>query len=341
MIAKLAVAVMVVLVPALGLGVATSSVFPDGNQIDPGVTLRVQAAGISNRGAPWQMGETAVARVRTFALRNEPLVSGSRIGDYPADYRGLIGYAWQLPQTTELFDPDEWSDALRRSYAVEIPHRQLQAGDVLANDRSSNFGHALLFVQWSNPGQWSTVPGEYDGTAVRAQFAQGVPFIAYELDRFNFPARVTQRQYTLKSVDGAMTIIELERGLHGPYDALRSNQIDGFAELVSPVQIKFSNSADTVTAQFTMLNRGGAPVALQNVGVIAYGPDALHRGIAGAQSQFPQIKQLILLPGQTYEYRQTLTLGSPGTYIAFPHFQANDIVQMPAQPAYFQIVVRQ
>lgn len=338
MFAKLAATVLVVLALMLGAAVITASGLPDENQIDPGVTLRVQAVGISGKISPQEMGGVVVARARTLVLKNEPLLPGGRIGEYAADYTGLIGYAWQLPRTPELSDPQEWTYALRSNYAVEIPHHVLQPGDILVNKRGGNFGHALLFAQWSNPAEWNLARDNLDRNTVRAHFAQGVPFIAYEVDRFNYPARVQQRQYTLKLVDGAMTILELERDLRGPYDALRSNQIAGSAELLMPVRMKFTTSPNRVTAQFSVINRGGAPVTLKNVAVVAYGPDALHQGLAGTQTAFPEIKQIVLLPAQMYQYQQALTISQNGTYLALARFQTNDTLQIPAQPAYFQIV---
>jgi hypothetical protein len=336
MFAKLAI---VVVAATLGLTVVTPTFFSGVKQIDSGVTLRVQGAGISNEVAPSHAGNLAVARARTLATEGAPLVHDSHIGEYPADYTGLIGYAWQLPHTAELSDKQEWARALRENYAVEIPPQLLQAGDVLANDRSGDFGHALLFAQWSNPAQWSV-----QDLANRAQwhtrFEQGVSFIAYEVDRFNYPARVQQRQYTLKWAQGAMTILELERDLRGPYDALRSNQIAGYVEMLAPVSVKFTHSAHTVTTHFSILNRGGAPVVLENIAVIAYGPDALHQGIAGTQTPFPQVKRIVLQPGQIYEYEQTRTVSQPGTYLALASFQSNGQAQMPLQPVYFQITAQ-
>lgn len=334
MFAKLTATFGVVLVLILGMTVITSS------QIDPGVTLRVQAAGVSNNNSPREMGNGFVARARTLALKNEPLLPGAALGDYPADYTGFIGYAWQLPRTPELSDPQEWTYALRTNYAVEIPHHVLQPGDILVNKRGGNFGHALVFVQWSNPGEWDAARDVSNHSVIRARFEQGVSFIAYEVDRFNYPARVQQRQYTLKLVQGAMTVWELERELRGPYDALRSNQIAGSAELVTPVRMKFTTSPSLVTAQFSIINRGGAPVTLKNIAVVAYGPDALHQGLVGTQTLFPEIKQIVLMPGQTYLYQQALTITQNGTYLALARFQVNDTLQMPAQPAYFQIVAR-
>lgn len=334
MFAKLTATFGVVLVLILGMTVITS------NQIDPGVTLRVQAAGISNKNTPREMSSAIIRRARALALKNEPLLPGASLGDYPADYTGLIGYAWQLPRTPELSDPQEWTYALRADYAIEIPHYVLQPGDILVNKRGGNFGHALVFAQWSNPAEWDTTREVSDRSVIRARFEQGVPFIAYEVDRFNYPARVQPRQYTLKLVQGAMTVWELERDLRGPYDALRSNQIAGSAELLMPVRMKFTTSPNLVTAQFSIINRGGAPVTLKNIAVVAYGPDALHQGLAGTQTLFPEIKQIVLMPGQTYHYQHALTITQNGTYLALARFQVNDTLQVPAQPAYFQIVAR-
>ncbi len=336
MFTKLAAIIVVVILLLSGITVATSNVFSAEKQIDTGVTLRVQAAGISN-GTPAQMGNQAVARVRSFAASDKPLTAGSTIGEYSADYMGLVGYAWQLPRSAELADANEWAHTLRQNYAVAIPHQLLQSGDVLANVRAGNFGHALLFVQWRDPSLWSPAQALTDRAKTRARFEQGVQFIAYEVDRFNYPARVAPRQYTLKFTDGAMTIAELERELHGPYEALRSNRILGYVEMLAPVAVKFTTSANTVTAHFTILNRGGMPVTLEKIGVIAYGPDALHQGLAGTQIAFPQVNHIVLQPGQTYEYAQAMTIHQQGTFLVLARFDADGVAQMPALPAYFQI----
>jgi hypothetical protein len=338
MLTKILTSAVVVIVLVLILAVVTApGLMPDGAALDPGVTLRVQAADVTVSGAPWQMGNEAVARARTLALSGIAFLPGSRLGDYPADYTGLVGYVWKLPQTPELSDMNEWAHALRQNYAVEIPPQMLQPGDILANDRSGSYGHAIVFAQWSDPTLWNSAQALTDRAAVRAQFEQGVPFIGYEVDRFHAPAHVMQRRYTLKMLDGAMTIQELERELHGPYYALRSNQIVGYAELLAPVSMKYTTSGSTVTARFSIINRGGAAVTLNNVAVIAYGPDAFHQGLAGAPTSFPEIKTVILQPGQVYQYQQTFTFSQVGTYLAVPHFVSNGTAQMPAQPTYFQI----
>ena len=336
MLAKLATILVVVAVLLFGTSIVSFVVFPDAKQIDPGVTLRVQAAGISNNVAPWQMGNRAVARVRAFADKGAPLSADAFIGDYPANYMGLIGYAWQLPRTAELSDANEWAYAVRQNYAVEISHIMLQPGDILMNDRSGDYGHALVFAQWRNPTQW-TARDFTDRAQQRARFEQGVPFIAYEVERFQYPARVLPKQYTLKWSDGAMTIVELDRELHGPYDALRHNQIAGYAELFSPVSVSFKNTSNTVTTNFRLVNRGGAPIVVENISAVAYGPDALHQGVAGTPNAFPEIKRVVLQPGQIYEYQQTRTLAQAGTFLVLARFQVNGAVQMPAQPVFFQI----
>jgi hypothetical protein len=340
MLAKILTSAVVVIVLLILAVVTLPGVIPDGAALDPGVTLRVQAADVTVSGAPWQMGNEAVARARTLALSGIAFLPGSRLGDYPADYTGLVGYAWQLPQTPELSDMNEWMHALRQNYAVEIPPQMLQPGDILANDRSGSYGHAIVFAQWSDPTQWTPAQALTDRAAVRAQFEQGAQFIGYEVDRFHAPAHVMQRRYTLKMLDGALTIQELERELRGPYDALRYNQIGGYAETLAPVAMKYTTSGSTVTARFSIINRGGAAVTLNNVSVIAFGPDAFHQGLAGTPTLFPEVKQISLPPGQIYAYQQTMTLPQLGTYLALARFQANGVAQMPAQPTYFQITAQ-
>lgn len=336
MLAKIStVSVVVVLVMALAVFLSPSA---DGTQLDPGVILRVQAAGIRGDESPQHLGSDAVARASAIAALDAPLFPASRIGDYPANYAGLVNYAWKLPRRAELANLDEWAYELRAMYAVEIPHHMLQPGDVLTNARAGTFGHALVFAQWSNPASWATF--STDRAAARDQFAQGVPFIAYEVDRFNVPARVVQRHYLLKLRDGAMTIGELDRDLTGPYFAWRNNQIAGSAEMLAPVAMKYTTSAHTVTARFSILNRGGAPVTLKNITVVSYGPDALHQGLAGTTTNFPEIAQVILQPGQVYQYQETRTFQQTGTYFALARFQVNGAAHMPAQGAYFQIVVK-
>ncbi|MBI4673874.1 MAG: hypothetical protein HY741_19685 [Chloroflexi bacterium] len=338
MVAKILTIAVVVVALIMGIAVVTSFAAPAEEQLDPGVTLRVQAAGVNVNVTPWQLGNEAVARARAIALSNAQLVSGSRIGDYPADYTGLVGYAWQLPQTAELANSEEWMRTLRAEHAAEIPHEMLQAGDILANDRSGAYGHAIVFVRWGNPAQWSDLQTLTDRANVRAQFAQGVQFVGYEVERFATPARVMERQYTLRTLQGAVTVRELDAALHGPYYALRHNKIPAYAVTLAPVTMKYTTSGNHVTARFTLLNQGGAPLTLNTVSVVAYGPDAFHQGLAGTQVEFPQVKHIVLQPGHTYVYQQSLAFQQTGTYLALARFQANGVMQIPAQPTYFQIV---
>lgn len=340
MVAKILTITVVVSALIMGLAVITSSAMPGGPQLDSGVIFRVQAAGVTGDTAPWQIGKEAVARAQAIALSNTQLVPGSRIGDYPADYRGLIGYAWQLPQTPGLANSEEWMPTLRAEHAAQIPHEMLQAGDILVNDRSGAFGHALVFVSWSNPAQWSDLQILTDRANVRAQFEQGVPFVAYEVDRFASPARVVERHYTLRTLDGAVTVQELDAAFHGPYYALRSNKIPAYAAAIAPVTMKYTTSGNHVAARFTLLNQGGAPVTLNAVSVIAYGPDAFHQGLGGTQFAFPEVKHIVLQPGQTYVYQQSFTFNQTGTYLALARFQANGVTHIPAQPTFFQITAQ-
>lgn len=340
MVAKILTITLVVSALIMGIAVITSWAMPDGAQLDSGVIFRVQAARVTANNAPWQIGKEAVARAQTIASSNTQLVPGSRIGDYPADYAGLVGYVWQLPQSAGLANSEEWMRTLRAEHAAEIPHEMLQAGDILVNDRSGAYGHAIVFVGWSNPAQWSDLQAQTDRANVRAQFAQGVPFSGYEVDRFALPARVVERHYTLRTLQGAVTVQELDAAFHGPYYALRSNKIPAYAVAAAPVTMKYTTSGKRVAARVTLLNQGGAPVILETVSVIAYGPDAFHQGLGGTQFVFPEVKRIVLQPGQTYVYQQAFTFDQTGTYLALARFQANGALHIPAQPTFFQITAQ-
>src|SRR5581483_9255855 len=101
--------------------------------------------------------------------------AGSLPGGYAVDYRGLVGYTWELPLTGELADPDLWASELRAHYAVEIPYAMLQPGDILVNLRTGVYGHALVFDHWEDA-RLVHIRDVTDQSAVRQALEQGVRF---------------------------------------------------------------------------------------------------------------------------------------------------------------------
>ncbi len=66
-------------------------------------------------------------------------------GWYRTDCSGFISYAWQLsanPDTTAL-----------RNYAQPISRDDLAPGDAINNEQSTDSGHVMLFVHWTNKDQ--------------------------------------------------------------------------------------------------------------------------------------------------------------------------------------------
>lgn len=333
MIAKLFTGAVAIVV--LGLGLA----FTSGGQGTPGVTLNVEAAGVTAPDVPSKMGMDAAARAQALAAFKA--LPDARIGAYAADYTGLVGYAWQLPLTPELTNRTLWSRELRTNYAVEIPYRMLEPGDILANLRTGDYGQAVVFERWENQAVWGAVESVSDPALFDAQLEKGVPFFGYAVDRVSVPVRVMEHKLTLKSVRGAITVSEADNMLAGPYYALRYNRIPGYVQLSGKMNVLSRVMAGTRgVAQYTLVNRGGAPVKLSNLTVQVYGPNAAEQGLAGTQTLFPEVKEIVLAPGQVYEYSQTLLLEQPGTFLALPRFQANGVVQVPPQLASFQVVAR-
>ena len=302
-----------------------------------GVTQNVKAAGVTFESVPWQMGKDAVARGETLVKRNTTLLPGTRIGDYAADYTGFVGHIWQLPLAPELADTAEWSHLLRTKYGVEVPYQTLQAGDILINPRGEEHGQAVVFVRWSDAKLWNSALEVNDQQFVRDQLQSGIKFVGYELDRFSNPVRVVERTYTLKNVRGAVTIVELEEKLAGPYYALRNKRIAGYVELFEQIQVLERVKAGSQgLAQFAIINRGGTPLTVV-ITAVAYGPDAEHQGIAGTATVFPNVTR-VLQPGEVYEYGKTTKFDQAGTYLVLPSFEINGSVQQPIQPARFQVL---
>lgn len=342
MVTKFLVRGGIVLVLAMGMAAWWSTQQVNGEQqVEPGVTIRVQSAVVEHGIAPRERGSDVVQRVRELASRTTPLFSPPGRYAYSADYTGLVGYAWELPKTAELANPLEWSHVLVTKYGVEIPYEMLRPGDVLANLRSGEYGHAIVFARWSNPEEWTSGDDLTDRAFVRAKFESGARFVGYQVDRVAAPSRVVERIYTLRTINGATTIQELDKTLYGPYTALRNNRIPGYADLVNGVFVFSKVKTGLKTpAQYVLVNRGGTPVRLRKITVAVYGPNADQLGLAADEVLFPEMKELVLAPGQVYEYRQFATLERAGSYVALPRFEVNGVLQSPLQPAYFQVVAR-
>lgn len=71
--------------------------------------------------------------------------SGKRDG-YRPDCSGFISYAWQLQKDGKPFSFD--TVELGKKWTVKIPFEDLQAGDIINNNKSGNFGHVVMFVSW-------------------------------------------------------------------------------------------------------------------------------------------------------------------------------------------------
>lgn len=338
MIAKIITSALVVLVVGMGLAVTSAGgITAGGKQIDPGVALNVEAAGVTVAVSPSQMGADAAERVKGLLLVNN--LPDGRIGAYTADYTGLVGYAWQLPLTPELANRALWSRELRTHYAVEIPYQMLQPGDILANVRSGEYGHAVVFERWENQSLWGAVENLTDAEFVSQQLQKGIPFFAFELNSAAMPGQVVERKLTLQEQKGAITVSEMDSTLAGPYYALRYNAIPGYVQLSGKINVLSHVMVGTYgVAQFTLVNRGGTAVKLNHVTAVVYGPDAAQQGLAGTQTMFPEVKEIVLAPGQAYDYNQTFQFDQPGTFLALPRFQVNGVLQMPPQIASFEVV---
>jgi hypothetical protein len=306
--------------------------------IEPGILLRVEGMGAAPKTDPLQMSADELRRARAVAESGVPLLPNSLIGGYPGNYLGYVGYVWQLPHLAELEDAAVWSQTLRARYAVEIPHAMLQSGDILVNQRSGAYGHAVVFERWLDTETWSDAELLSSPARVQQQFARGAQFQGFEVDRTVSPARVISRSYTLQSVAGAITIRELEGTLTGPYTALRNNRMSGNAVILKTVRVEpLGKVGSKIPARYILLNQGGMPIRLNKLTVLAYGPSAPEQGLAATKYDFGEVNGIVLQPGQIYEYSQATSFREAGTYVALPRFEVDGVMRMPLTPSYFQV----
>jgi hypothetical protein len=146
------------------------------------------------------------------------------------------------------------------------------------------------------------------------------------------------RTYTLRAQNGAVTIAELDNLLPGPYYALRSNRIPGYAATLDGVHIASQlSTGQSASARFVLANRGGSAITLRRISAIVYGPNALQQGVGGATMIFPEVNDIVLQPGELYEYNQVHTMTAAGSYLALPRFEVNGALSLPLEPAFFQV----
>lgn len=304
-----------------------------------GTVQSVQAAGDTVPVTAPQNGANAVRRVQGLSLRSDGSLDMGQFGDYPPNYTGLVGYAWQLPAKPELSDYDAWSRELRLHYAAEIPYAMLEPGDILANGRAGDFGEAIIFEKWEDPGLWGSVIDPTDRRSVDAELKQGVKFVGYEMERWSSSVRVVEKHLMLQEEQGAITIKDLEQKTAGPYFALRDQRLPGFVSMMGGMQaLAQVKRGMPAYVQFSIVNRGGSPARVSDLTAVAFGPDAEQQGLASPQTNFKSIKEIVLQPGQVYRFGSTLRLSQPGTYFALPSFRVNGIMQVPMEPASFRIL---
>jgi hypothetical protein len=52
---------------------------------------------------------------------------------------------------------------------------------------------------------------------------------------------------------------------------------------------------------------------------------------------FPEVNDIVLQPGELYEYNQVHTMTAAGSYLALPRFEVNGALSLPLEPAFFQV----
>lgn len=87
------------------------------------------------------------------------------------------------------------------------------------------------------------------------------------------------------------------------------------------------NSGDSVhigemtTVTFRILNNDVHPVRIKTLVIGSKGPGAKESGWRAPDVPFPPINNLVLQPGEVYEYRQSRSFYEPGDYFVEPVFQ--------------------
>lgn len=96
-----------------------------------------------------------------------------------------------------------------------------------------------------------------------------------------------------------------------PWEYQRDIAVSGWLRLsnVRP------SSGETVSAEFTIRNRGQVPYTFKQIGVAARGPKCYNLG-CGPVVDFPLDRNITLQPGQAYTYKQQRTFTGNGDYFA-------------------------
>lgn len=298
----------------------------------------VEAAPANEAVAPSQMGANAVARAHALAVNSTTNLTSALIAPHAFNYTGFVGYVWKLPVNLEQ-DYMGWSQEVRMHQAVEISSALLEPGDVLANGRGGDFGQAIVFEKWEDVNFWRNVVDPTDPQAVNAEFASGVKFVAFVMTGAMGDRHVQEKHLTLRVMHGAISIQELEQAAVGPYFALRNKGIKGFVTVLdSPIVLNRVKAGSHAYVEYSIINRGGSPVQVSQMGAVAYGPDADAQGLASMQTNFQVAPNLTLEPGEVHTYKQELTLSQAGEYFVLPKFQVDGVMQVPMEKANFQVI---
>ncbi|MBU4352978.1 MAG: hypothetical protein KJ939_07925 [Nanoarchaeota archaeon] len=287
------------------LGTSSTSLADDPNLSDNAIgNYRVSSIRVQ-RTEPRQMGSQIVARAKIWVDKPVPYNQQNYPDGYRADCSGFASYAWQVKNNTGK--PDN-PDVIRlaNDYGVYIPFDALQPGDIIANRLSGDIGHVVIFVRWIST-----------GSRFEAYEENGNP----DGNKNTYDGRAIKSILTLTRLpSGGITIAEYESFAPGPYYAYRYKNIPGFVNVVNGLRLSSTllRVNDNVTALFQIRNDGGQTTTIAQLTAGARGPGANNKGWNAPVVDFPIIKNIVLQPGQSYDYSQTRSFSMAGDYFAEP-----------------------
>lgn len=229
------------------------------------------------------------------------------------EHNTTLGYKWVIPRKQESMHEQTYryeTEYVTKFYSIYI-HVIVREG--IAEGVEIQKGERIGYIM--NPGR-----GPHLHFEIRHPDAKHSNNWSMVGDPSNWAKK--NRKYTgyyldiQKMVDG---------GVRGPRDFIQANQAPRFAVKAHPVitaPLKITpppsyHAGDRINAEFTITNKGTAPITFNILTVGGHDPD-------GQVADFTFRRDITLNPNQSYNYEGTLTLTKAGNYHFFCAYQTPD-----------------